>query len=397
MKDMDGTAILEGSTSRKSAGLATAFVLAAAIAAGCAPDTRISMAEFLDMQRATANQQQAIVREQAPPDLTAKLGPYAVGSGDVLLVSIRRPGGEAPDVPLQARIDRNGQVDLPIAGKVSVANKELEDVEDLIQAAYVPAVYREAIVHVELLAADPVEVLLFGAVTEPGLIPLRRTERNLLYAIQGAGGITELASGEVTLRRIRRPTEEVTLDLTDAVELQAALHLEPLQNGDIIYVHAARPNTVFVGGLVARAAPQEYPAGANINILQAIAAAGGLRTDLTPREGTLIRRMPDGTDVHVKLDMDRLAMGSDPNIELVPGDILWVPHTLETRVQEFVNRNIFMRAGVSVNYSVSGIEFMNRHELQSGRYGGSLEDAYDPFGFLGQNAALYDITRYTAP
>jgi protein involved in polysaccharide export with SLBB domain len=241
-------------------------------------------------------------------------------------------------------------------------------------------------------------VFLFGAVTEPGLVPLRRTERNLLYAIQGAGGITELASGEVTLRRVRRPAEEVTLDLTEPLQLQAALNLEPLQSGDIVYVHAARPNTVFVGGLVARAAPQEYPPGARINILQAIAAAGGLRTDIIPREGTLIRRLPDGTDVHVKLDMNRLAMGADPNLELAPGDILWVPHTLETRVQEFINRNIFMRAGVSVNYNVTGIEFLNRRRMQSARYGGTdLQDAYDPFGFLGQNAALQDITTYTAP
>lgn len=395
---MNGTTIMEGCTCRTSLGLASALVLAAWLAGGCAPDTRLSMAEFLDMQRATANQQQEFIREQAPPDLTGKLGPYTVGSGDVMLISVRRPNGDAPDVPVQVRVDRNGQIDLPIAGKVGVADRELEDVEDLIQAAYVPAVYREAIVHVELLSADPVEVFLFGAVTEPGLVPLRRTERNLLYAIQGAGGITELASGEVTLRRVRRPAEEVTLDLTEPVQLQAALNLEPLQSGDIVYVHAARPNTVFVGGLVARAAPQAYPPGARINVLQAIAAAGGLRTDITPREGTLIRRLPDGTDVHVKLDMDRLAMGTDPNLELAPGDILWVPHTLETRVQEFINRNIFMRAGVSVNYNVTGIEFLNRRRMQSARYGGTdLQDAYDPFGFLGQNAALQDITTYTAP
>ncbi len=383
---------------RTPAGIGGCLALLTLVAGGCAPDHRISMGEFLDMQRMDATQKQDVALQDAPADLDRKLGRYAVGMGDVLMVSVRRPNGDAPDVPVTVRVDRNGQIDLPVTGKLTVADKELEDVEDLIQQAYVPAVYREAVVLVELLSADPTNVILVGAITEPGLVPLRRTERNLLFAIQGAGGITEFASGDVTLRRIRHPAEELTLDLTDPIELQAALNLEPLQNGDIVHVHAASPNTVFVGGLVARAAPQSYPPGAGINILQALAAAGGLRTDLTPRDGTLIRRMSDGTDAHVKLDMDRLAMGSDPNIDLLPGDILWVPHTVETRIQEFLNRNIFMRAGVSVNYSVTGIEFMNRSSLQSGRYGGGdLQDAYDPFGFLGQNTALQGITAQTAP
>lgn len=381
-----------------SAGISGCLTLLIFFSGGCAPDNRISMAEFLDMQRMDATQKQEVALQEAPADLDRKLGRYAVGTGDILTVSVRRPNGDAPDVPVTVRVDRNGQIDLPVVGKLTVADKELEDVEDLIQQSYVPNVYREAVVLVELLSADPTNVMLVGAVTEPGLVPLRRTERNLLFAIQGAGGITELASGKVTLRRIRRPAEELTLDLTDPIDLQAALNLEPLQNGDIVNVHAAQPNTVFIGGLVARAAPQSYPPGAGINILQALAAAGGLRTDLTPREGTLIRRMSDGTDAHVKLDMDRLAMGSDPNIELLPGDILWVPHTVETRIQEFLNRNIFMRAGVSVNYNVTGLEFMNRRSMQAGRYGATdLQDAYDPFGFIAQSAVLQNIAVQTAP
>jgi hypothetical protein len=135
-----------------------------------------------------------------------------------------------------------------------------------------------------------------------------------------------------------------------------------------------------------------------MTVLQAIAAAGGLRTDVTPREATLIRRLPDGNDVHVRLNLDGMSRGNDPNLVLAAGDILWVPHTAETLVQDWVNRNIFVRAGVSVNYNVTGIEFLNRHAQQSGRFGGGgLEDSFDPFGFLGRGTGIQSLLSQPAP
>jgi len=236
-----------------------------------------------------------------------------------------------------------------------------------------------------------------GAVTTPGLIRLRRTERNLLYAIASAGGLTDMTSGRATLRRIRNPDQPVTLDLTEPAELEAALALAPLENGDIISV-AADPNTVFVGGLVNAPRPQTYPPGAPISVLQALAASGGLRTDVTPTEATLIRHMPDGRDVHVKIDIRRLQTAKDPNIQLAAGDILWVPDTVGTIVQDWINRNIYIRAGASanVNYNVSGIEFLNRRSQQAGRFGSDLQSQFDPFGFLTQNALLQTINTRTA-
>jgi hypothetical protein len=214
-----------------------------------------------------------------------------------------------------------------------------------------------------------------------------------LFAIVGAGGASELASGVVSLRRLRNPHEEVTLDLTKPMELRAALALEPLRDGDVVNVHAATPNTIYVGGLVVAPRPQSYPPGVEVSVLQAIAGSGGLRTDIFPKLGTLIRRMPDGRDVHVKLDLDRIGDGRDPNILLAAGDILWVPHTWETRVQEWISQNIYIRAGASVHYDVSGVEYMNRASQQSGQFSNSnLQDSFDPFGFLNQNAALSNLS-----
>ena len=376
---------------------AAGALLLSQVLMGCGADHRISLGQFLTMQQdarvAAVESPSAAELDEVREQLDRQLGPYRVGPGDELMVTLT--GADATQLfpPTIARVNREGRIDLPLVGSIDVNGMELEDIDHTIRDAYVPGVLKDVAAHVSLNGTEATKVLVVGAVTAPGLIPLRRTERNLLFAIVGAGGASDLATGKVTLQRLRRPGETVTLDLTNPMELRAALALEPLADGDILTVHAAAPNTIFVGGLVNAPQPQAYPPGVQISILQALAASGGLRTDVSPREGTLIRRMPNGQDVHVKLDLKRIGNGSDPNILLAGGDILWVPETLETRIQDWVNRNIFFRAGVSVNYSVTGLEYLNRRGQQSRQGGGNLQDSFDPLGFLIQNAALQGLAQ----
>jgi len=385
-----------------AAGLLLAGISMGAFA-GCAHDRRIPLHQFLDQQRALAPQQ--VVNPDARSAAAAEvevpenaMGPYRVGPGDTLGIAFAGPQVGLMPV-FQVRVDRNGMIELPVVGPVNVLDKELEDVDTVIREAYVPRVYSEVTVNAQLIAPEATNVLVVGAVTTPGLVKLRHNERNMLFAIVGAGGISVNASGKAKLRRLREPDVPSTFDLTDPVQLREALAIAPLNNGDIITVEAAQPNEIFVGGLVYRSSPQSYPAGTRVSVLQAIAAASGLRTDVYPKEGTLVRRMPDGNDVHVKLDLNRIARGDDPNIDLAPGDILWVPETWQTRVQEWVNRNIFLRAGVSVNYSVTGVEYFNRNNQQSGggNNGNSLQNSYDPFGFLNQNRILDSLNNRPSP
>lgn len=375
--------------------------------AGCS-DHRISLTEFLEMQtkmrEAETPSEPAPDQEAARALIDRQLGPYKVGPSDVLAVTATGADQAGVFPPIQVRVDRNGEIDLPIVGQVKVADLELEDVEDAIHRACVPAVVKDAAVHVELVSVDTTNVLALGAVTFPGLVELRRTERNMLHAIVAAGGVSELASGRATLRRIRQPGDEVTLDLTDPQGLKVALALAPLEHGDIVTVHAAVPNTVFVGGLVNAPRSQTYPPGVQMTVLQALAASAGLRTDVTPREATLIRRLPNGEDAHVRLDLDRITTGKDPNIVLAAGDVLWVPETVETRVQDWVNRNIFIRAGISATagatYSASALEYMNRNaerESLRGFQAPGLQETFDPFGSLIRSATLERLSTQPPP
>ncbi len=368
---------------------------------GC-KDHRISYNEFMEMEQTAclpvpaAATRPAINQNLINRLIDESLGPYKVGPGDTLLIAVTTSDLQNQVPSVQTRVTRTGEIQMPMVGDIKVTGLEMEDVEAAIRKAYVPKIFRNCMVHAELVNPNSTKVLVIGAVTTPGLVELKRTERNLLFALVKAGGVSELASGFATLKRLRKPNEEITLNLTDPVELKRSLGLELLENGDIIKVQAAIPNTIFVGGLVRDSRPQIYPPGTQITVLQALAASGGLRTDLTPREATLIRRMAGGQDVQVKLNLDRITTGQDPNLTLVAGDILWVPYSAETRVQEWINQNIYIRGGASFSYSQDGnwnyLHGKNWNNSQ-GFNGNNMQNSFDPFGFLNQNNALNNLVN----
>ncbi len=362
--------------------------------AGCAANHEISLDDFLQMQK-EKNAFASDVGEKGSEDLPVDqyLTAYHIGPNDVLEVTLTGLNEPTASSLYRARVDKQGQIDLPLVGAVQVAGMELSDAESAVQAAYVPDVVRnlrDLSVNIEVVTFDTTSVIVTGSALTPGLVPLRRTERNLLYAMAGAGGVSGDASGRVTLSRVRRPGETVSFDLTDPRQLAAALEIAPLENGDIVRIEAATPNMVFIGGLVNRPGPQILPPGARLSMLQLLASAGGLRTDVFPREGMLVRRMPDGKDVRVKLDLPRIKSGEDENILLAAGDILWVPETLETRVQDFINKNVFIRAGFSLNYTMDGQDYLNK-AARSRFNSGNLQNSFDPLGFLSRNNALQNL------
>jgi len=315
--------------------------------------------------------------------------PYLLGPEDVIAVSLTGLSGidtlsDATEV--NARIAHNGTVNLPLVGPVDVAGYDIVDAEKAIRAAYVPRFVPTLAVGVQVAQYKTTDVVVVGAAQLPGLVYLRRNERDVLHAVAAAGGMAQNASGEVILRRMNDPDKEVRLFLRDPAKLRSVLALDPLNSGDVVEVVAAQPNTIFVGGLVNLPGPREFPPGTKVSILQALAAAGGVIEDVFPKEGTLIRQMPNGEDVHVKLDLDRLRSGKDPNLQLAAGDILWVPETFGTRTMAFVNQTFFLRAGATVSYNVTGVEYLNRPAVQNGTIlggnGNNIRNSVDPLGFL---------------
>ncbi|MBK9127254.1 MAG: polysaccharide biosynthesis/export family protein [Phycisphaerales bacterium] len=330
--------------SRASARMAAArragllVAVAIGLMTGC-EDKRISVEQLREREQSIATTQPVQI---VPPQLAvAEIRPQRVAAGDVLRLKMYGLGDEVyTPTELELRVHENGEIVIPVVGAVQVAGKDLGQVEQAIIAAHVPRVVKDFAVLVQLSGPQNTTVLVQGAASSPGVVRLADNERNPIYALASAGGFNMASSGRITVKPIRPDRPETSYDFNDINDVRRALTAAPLESGDMVVVEAAPSSAVYVNGLVRQPGPVPLPARATIGVQQAIAAAGGLRDDLIIKEGTLVRTLPNGERVHVKVELDALMAGEGQEVALCAGDILVVPHTVETALQDWANRNI---------------------------------------------------------
>lgn len=129
----------------------------------------------------------------APTDGTA----YVLSPGDVVFVSVWRE----EQLQRELVVLPDGTISFPLAGRVEVARKTTEEVEQILAMRlkkYIP----DAAVSVSVVAASGYRVYVVGAVNKPGefQVPRRIT---VMQALSLAGGLTPFA-GEDSIRIIRR-------------------------------------------------------------------------------------------------------------------------------------------------------------------------------------------------
>jgi len=342
------------------------------VLAGCRkPDTRISLEELRKLE-AKALEVQPAKFEPQQLNLT-ELKPYTISSGDVLVITMTGVSGEEAytETTLRRRVYSDGTIRLPMVGAVKVEGLTLEQAEQEIINAHVPRFLKDLSVYIELASPEETTVMVVGAAGQGGPIKLPRNERNVLYALARALGFSAAASGKVRVIPIDPKREVREYDLTDANDLRRALLAPPLQSGDMIVVEPAETSAVYLTGLVNVPGPVSVPPHGHISLLRAIAAAGGVRDLLNPPEATLWRRLPDGRQVRVKVPLQDILSGKQPDIYLAAGDIVEVPHTPETRMREWFFANVrFGPFGVSSMFDpVAEIRFRDALRRSDGRRG----------------------------
>ncbi len=163
---------------------------------------------------------------------------------------------------------------------------------------------------------------LRGAVGTPGLVLLENNQWNILYALSLAGGFGNTASGRVRMWAVRPDQPENVFNQADLDDLRRAPMRPPLQSADLRTVEAEPVSAVYVTGLVNVQGAIPVPAGAKLSQVRAVAHAGGLRDSLDPREATLWRKLPDGTDIRAKLNVADIIALKEPDTGLQPGDVV---------------------------------------------------------------------------
>jgi polysaccharide export outer membrane protein len=279
---------------------------------------------------------------------------YVVGPGDKLSVIVMELQDDASFNEQAFTVNISGDVSLPYAGRVRAVGLTTHDIEREITTNLAKIIKDpQVVVNIAEYHSQPVSVL--GAVNTGGEYQIQGQKR-LLQALSLAGGFTEDVGNSITLTRDlqwgRIPLPNAHDDPTGqfsvaSISVKDVLHsAKPEENiqmmaGDIISVSKAE--IVYVVGSVKM--PGGFPMGQDetLSTLQVLSLAQGTTPTAGLEKAQIIRLVPGSkARTQLAINLKQLLQGRVPDVQLQPGDILFVPNSKlrtagQTTVQAIVN------------------------------------------------------------
>ena len=252
-------------------------------------------------------------------------------AGDRLNIYVQ----EQPDISRVYAVAGDGSVDFSFAGRVFIAEMTADEAARKLESVLVDKYFKEA--HVDISIANFVEgdVLVTGAVNNPGSLPFRGDSiLTLVEAITRSGGLAEHAASErVRILRwvpggsMERQNIEVNVRaILDTMDFSQDQYLRPR---DIVVVpsrgEAESRDEFLAMGEVAK--PGFHPYTKDMDVIKAVSKIGGLTERADWSSARIMRMRPNGEYAIVPLDLNRLFSAADMsmNLPLQKGDIFFVP------------------------------------------------------------------------
>ena len=265
---------------------------------------------------------------------------YLLGTDDQVTVHAL-DAEELSDKPV--RIDPNGDIRLPLAGRIhaaglTVGQLEAEVTDRLKRYIKEP----EVSVSVVEFRSQPVSVI--GSVKNPGVQQLQG-RKTLVEMLSLAGGVGEDAGYSVKITRklewgpVPLPTakDDPTGRFSIAEVSLAAIEdaRNPAENiticpEDVISVPHAE--MVYVIGTVPRAGGYVLHEKQTLSVLQALSLAGGLDHFAKSEEARILRPVAgNGNRTEIPVNLKAIMAGQSGDVPLKPEDILFVPSSTQKK------------------------------------------------------------------
>jgi protein involved in polysaccharide export with SLBB domain len=94
-----------------------------------------------------------------------------------------------------------------------------------------------------------------------------------------------------------------------------------------------------------------YPPNVQYNLMEALAHAGGLDPTADPRYVKIYRKNTDSEIISATFGVDDSSLANAYNLAIKPGDVIYVDHTLRTRVNTLLSQVLRIGVGADVRYS----------------------------------------------
>lgn len=264
--------------------------------------------------------------------LTYQLGPedqIAVRVQD--LEKLQLENTQAP------KIDVNGNLSLPIVGRIHAQGLTLNQLEAEI-ASRLSNILQNPSVSVSIVQYRSHPVSVLGAVRNPGVLQIT-PHRRLLDVISMANGLAPDAGDKVIISRRKSmgplPLPHTVTDSGSDVSV-GQIEVRPLLQGadpelnieicehDVITI--SRAEMIFVVGAVKRAGGFTLGEKEQMSVLQALSLAEGLMPGASPKNARLLREELSGKErKEILLNIKPILVGAAPDLPLRANDILFIP------------------------------------------------------------------------
>jgi polysaccharide biosynthesis/export protein len=236
-----------------------------------------------------------------------------------------------------ARIDSDGDIQVPLVGRIHVTGLTVQQVEQELNKALSKYIREPQVaVNVTEVRSQPVSIL--GAVNTPGVHQIQG-HKTLLEMLASAGGIRQDAGYSVRITRKLEwgciPLPGATLDPTGQFSV-AELNLkkimeakDPAENIQILphdVISVPKAEMVYVIGDVRRSGGFVLGEHQSISVLQALSLAEGLNGTADTRHAKILRLKRDADQrEELPVDVKSLLSGKKQDVSLQADDILFIP------------------------------------------------------------------------
>ena len=276
-------------------------------------------------------------QRELPPD---SIRPnYVLGSNDQILVRVDPPGSadEINDKPF--RIDADGNVNLPLLGRLHASGMSVQELEnDLVRRLREYIREPQVIINVTQFHSAP--VFFQGMFRAPGIYSLQGN-RTLMEMLTQIGGLQPNAARQITITRraeygpiplpeaVEDPEKKISTVEVSIASLQQNVNPAEdivLQPYDVIRVE--RAEQVYLTGDVGRTGGVELGERESISIVQALAMSGGFGPDALKDKVRILRPVLNtNRRAVIMVDVKKVFDGKENDVPLLPNDVVFIPHS----------------------------------------------------------------------
>ncbi|MBT8038343.1 MAG: polysaccharide export protein [Verrucomicrobiae bacterium] len=242
---------------------------------------------------------------------------YRLQQTDVISLSVYQEA----DMQTEAMIGKSGNVSLPLIGTVEIKGLTLREAEQKVKELYEKDYLVDPKVRMTIVSYAKKWLTVAGAVENPGNIAYPEEGTiNLASAVAMAGGVMEMGnSRNITVARKAGGASKHSLANSGKILL--------LPGDTVVVPRLPRTDlkltvrTSTVSGEVKNPGDISLPSNGKIDILTAIAKAGGFSKVANQKECILHRKMKTGYKA-IDVSIRNIRSGKDPMVFIYQGDII---------------------------------------------------------------------------